>query len=237
MILVIETSTTSIGVAVGTGREAASTVRHRGRPRHGELLAPTIEFCLAQAGVGMKDIDAIGVDAGPGLFTGLRVGVAAAKALGFALSRPVCVLNSLDILAWPLRWWPGTVVAALDGRKGQCFWAAYRRQGALWAPISGIGSGSPEDMAYEVGRLGSGVAFVGDAASRYGERIGVDGSRPVIGDTHPNPEAALELAALAVERGEGIDAMSVSALYLRAPDAKVSWKVERPHAPSGTAAP
>lgn len=226
MILAIETSTTSVGVALGRPGEILSAVRHGGKPRHGELLAPAVQLCVERAGLGMEDIEAIGVDVGPGLFTGLRVGISAAKAFGFALGRPVCALNSLDVLAWPLRWWPGRLVAVLDGRKGQCFWASYGKSEGGWGRSGGIGAGPPQDLAEEIGRIEGEVAFVGDGALRYAGELGAGVRGELIGDPHPGPEAALELAAAALERGDALDAMAVQALYLRAPDAEVSWRVE-----------
>ena len=99
LILAIETATESVGVAIG-GREGviASVVIERGR-RHGETVAPSIEFACRHAGVELDDLDAIAVDIGPGLFTGMRVGIASAKALGMVLEVPVVPVTSLDLLA------------------------------------------------------------------------------------------------------------------------------------------
>ena len=86
LILGIDTATPQVSVAIG-GHEGvlASTQASRGR-RHAESLTPAIEFTCRQAQVALADIGVVAVDLGPGLFTGLRVGVAAAKAIKFTLN-------------------------------------------------------------------------------------------------------------------------------------------------------
>ena len=109
---------------------------HVGGREHAERLAPAIEEVCAGAGCALDDVTVIAVDVGPGLFTGLRVGVATAKALGHGLGRPVFPVSSLDILAaspspptptprgtTPLP--PGAVAAVVDARRGEVFAATY----------------------------------------------------------------------------------------------------------------
>lgn len=99
LILAIETATESVGVALG-GRDGvlASVTIARGR-RHGETLAPAIQFACRHAGVELPDLDAVAVDIGPGLFTGMRVGIATAKALAMALISLSC--RSPRSSRWP----------------------------------------------------------------------------------------------------------------------------------------
>jgi len=97
--LAIETATESVGVALaGDDGIIASVEVHEGR-RHAEVLAPAIDFACRHAGVDLGKIAAVGVDVGPGLFTGMRVGAATAKAMGQALQIPVVGVSSLDVLA------------------------------------------------------------------------------------------------------------------------------------------
>ena len=88
----------------------------RGR-RHAELLTPAIEFICRQADVTLDEIGAIAVDVGPGLFTGVRVGIATAKAMAHALRVPVIPIASVDLLAFPLRHADRLIAAVVDARR------------------------------------------------------------------------------------------------------------------------
>ena len=117
LILAIETATESVGVALG-GRDGvlASVTIARGR-RHGETLAPAIQFACRHAGVELPDLDAVAVDIGPGLFTGMRVGIATAKALAMALDIPVVPVTSLESLAESARSHHGRCHPASSARR------------------------------------------------------------------------------------------------------------------------
>ena len=107
-ILAIDTSTRRIGVALGNERGLLAAVEiggpaSEGPPRHAEQLAPAIDWVFAQAGVSVATVSAVAVSIGPGMFTGLRVGVTTAKALGHALDVPLIPVPSLDLVASPLQ--------------------------------------------------------------------------------------------------------------------------------------
>ncbi len=126
LILGIETATEQVSVAIG-GHEGVlgSFELTRGR-RHAETLVPAIEFLCNQAGIEIAEFSAIAVDIGPGLFTGMRVGIAAGKAIAQALRIPMIGISSLDLLAFPLRYSDRTIAAVIDARKGEVFTAFYR---------------------------------------------------------------------------------------------------------------
>ena len=126
LILGIDTATPQVSVAVG-GHEGvlASTQSARGR-QHAEILTPSIEFTCRQARVSLSDISVIAVDLGPGLFTGLRVGVAAAKAMAQALRVPMIGVLSLDLLAMPVRFSPRLIVAAVEVAGSYFFGTAWK---------------------------------------------------------------------------------------------------------------
>src|SRR3954451_13165803 len=127
IILGIETATTRVGCAIG-GVEGVLASFHatRGR-RHAETLAPSIQFVCEQARVDFKEISALAVDVGPGLFTGLRVGLATAKAMAQALRVPMIGLTSLDLLGHPVRTSSRLIATGVDARRGEVFWATYRQ--------------------------------------------------------------------------------------------------------------
>ncbi len=127
LILGIETATAQVGCAIG-GHEGVLAEFHsaRGR-RHVETLAPAIEFVCRQARVELSEISAVAVDIGPGLFSGLRVGVATAKAMAQALRVPTVGVSSLDLLAFPMRYSSRLIAAVIDARRGEVFYAFYRQ--------------------------------------------------------------------------------------------------------------
>ncbi len=98
-LLAIESATDAVGVALARDGAGTTVVLHEGGRAHAELLVPSIEQVCRDARPSGADLDVVAVDAGPGLFTGLRVGVATAKALGQALSIGVVPVSSLDVLA------------------------------------------------------------------------------------------------------------------------------------------
>ena len=126
-MVAIETATETVGVAVRTAAGVQAELTLTGRRRHVETLTPALEHLLVQLDLVPGDLGVVGVDVGPGLFTGLRVGVAAAKGLAQALGIGVIGATSLDILtagaaAAGLR---GLVLACIDARRGEVFAAVY----------------------------------------------------------------------------------------------------------------
>src|SRR4029077_12966635 len=118
LLLALDTATPRVSVALGDDGHvvaelqlASGTDRGQGVRRHAELLAPGIDSLCRQAGVRVADVSAVAVGIGPGMFTGLRVGVTTAKVLAQVLRVPVVPVASLDLVAYPLRHSARLVVA------------------------------------------------------------------------------------------------------------------------------
>ncbi|MYJ13764.1 MAG: tRNA (adenosine(37)-N6)-threonylcarbamoyltransferase complex dimerization subunit type 1 TsaB [Acidimicrobiia bacterium] len=129
LVLGIESASDQCGCALANDDGVVAETRLALPRRHAEALAPQMRFVCEQAGVALGDIDAVAVDQGPGLYTGLRAGLATAKAAAAALGIGVVAVNSLEALAFgsapPLE--SGEVViSVLDARRGEVFWAAYQ---------------------------------------------------------------------------------------------------------------
>src|ERR1700694_4386567 len=113
----IETATDQVGVALGDNRGIISSFQlARGR-RHAETVAPAVEMLCQQSEIEVTDVGVVAVDIGPGLFTGLRVGVSTAKAMAQALRVGVVGMSSLDLLAFPLRHCERMIVPVVDARR------------------------------------------------------------------------------------------------------------------------
>ena len=225
LILGIDTATDQVSAAIG-GHEGVlgSVAVARGR-RHAETLTPAIEFLATQTGIGLDEIGVVAVDVGPGLFTGLRVGVATAKAMAYALRIPMVGVVSLDLVAFPMRTTSRLIVAAVDARRGELFYAFYRpvpggvqREGAHQV-------GSPDDVVAEIVATGEECLVVGDGGRRYAERFEAI-SRVLVADqevAHPSAASLVQLAHAQAVREEFVQPWELEPVYLRKPDAVANW--------------
>lgn len=129
LILGIESASDQCGCALANEDGVIAETRLALPRRHAEALAPQMRFVCEQAGAALADIEAVAVDHGPGLYTGLRAGLATAKAAAAALEIGVVPVGSLEALAYGAATvaQPGeTVLSVLDARRGEVFWAWYR---------------------------------------------------------------------------------------------------------------
>lgn len=225
LILGIETATARVGVAIG-GHEGVLAQAHssRGR-RHAENLAPAIDFVRHQARVEMQDISCVAVDLGPGLYTGLRVGVSAAKAIAHALQVPMIGVSSLDLLAFPVRFSPRRIVAVIDARRGELFYASYRQVPGGVQRLSERVVGTADDLASELLAEREDCLLVGDGALRYRDAF-EDLSRVEIADqglASPSASSLVQLAHAQALREQWVKPWDLKPLYLRKPDAEINW--------------
>jgi len=229
LLLAVCTSTPQCSVGLGT-REGLLAEARLGRPHaHAEFVAPAVEFCARSAGVSPEQIGGIVVDRGPGLFSGLRVGIATAKMMALSLGVPMMAFPSLDLLAFAARHSGREVVAVIDARRGEVFTARY-------APVPGgverLGQHdvcTPEALASDLMAAGREVLAVGTGALHY-RHLFEDVGGVVIGDgalAHPTATSALELAADRFDREEFGPPASVTPLYLRRSDAEIKWEARR----------
>ena len=126
IVLAIDTSTDAVSVAVSNSKQLLASAHVASDRRHAELLVPMIKNICEQADISMREIDVVGVDVGPGLFTGMRVGIATAKTISQALDVPIIGVSSLDILARSVATTDRVVLATIDARRGELYWAMYR---------------------------------------------------------------------------------------------------------------
>ena len=197
----------------------------RGR-RHAEMLAPAIEFLCRQADVELDEIGAIAVDVGPGLFTGLRVGIATAKAMAHALRVPVIAMTSLDLLAFPLRHADRLIGAVIDARRGEVYHAFYRQVPGGVQRLTGPAVGPLDDLVADLLATGEEALLVGDGALRYRERICAGARRVEFAEqwlAHPSAAPLVQLAHAKALREEWVKPAEVQPLYLRKPDAEINW--------------
>ncbi len=251
-LLAIESATDLVGAAI-LGPDGGVVERsHVGGRAHAELLAPAIEEACALSGCVLGDIDALAVDVGPGLFTGLRVGVATAKALGQALGLGVLGVTSLDVLAAAARELAGPeraerVVAVVDARRHEVFAAAFAfGDGGAAGPVDPADvredrseALSPEALVAWLDVVASDgpVLVVGDGAVRYLELLA---SRPGVDwelaaeVSAPPPAALARLAARRIAAGAAPTAPGdLVPDYRRHADARINWEERAPQRTAG----
>lgn len=234
LVLGLETSTPQSSVCLATedGLVASATLNprpsvHRG-PRtraHGEFLAPAIHFCLRQAERDMSAISGVAVGLGPGLFTGMRVGIATAQTLAHARRLPVVGLASLDLLAYRVRHVRRLLCPALDARRGELFWAFYRSAPGGVQRVTEFRVGPAAKLAGEIKAVGEDVLCVGDGAIANRAVLESDGAEVGGHDSaYPAAEALAELAVARFLREEGGRPEELLPIYLRKADARIGWE-------------
>ena len=195
------------GSALGPVTTRSVRVTHDAR-KHGELLLPGVLAACADAGVALQEVDAVVVGTGPGPFTGLRVGMVTAAALGDALGIPVHGVCSLDAIAAESAADPvvdGPLLVVTDARRREVYWAAYDEAGTRSA---GPHVEAPASLIARLPGLGV-TAASGAAAAGLG--------LPVVAPTAPGPAGLVACAAGALRAGRRPGPLEP--LYLRRPDA------------------
>ena len=183
---------------------------------HAEALMPLIARVIKQAGIGFAALDRIAVTTGPGSFTGLRVGLSAARGIALAANKPAVGVTTLTAYAAPIVSESGKhpVISAIDARHGQVYFQAVSGDGSsLIRPRVG-----PIEEALGAARFGA-AYLVGNAAGLLGQRWPADALPPFKVDTQAAPDIAW-VAWL----GAAVSPNTAPArpFYLRAPDAKPS---------------
>ena len=221
MLLGIETAAGLVGAALADAHRPVSGAWLLGDRRHAEALAPAIDHVLSQAGATLADVDTIAVDVGPGLFTGLRVGVATAQGLAEGLGIGIVEVTSVEVLAREAYGcgWEGPVAAVVDARRGEVFVARCAGPGARVETPSRC---SPSALAEELASA-PGTLVVGTGATRYAA-VFADAGLEVAGIAEPSPRVLVEIAAGRLATGAApVPPAAVRPVYLREADARINW--------------
>jgi tRNA threonylcarbamoyladenosine biosynthesis protein TsaB len=221
-----DTSTAKLSVAaVGddgcTLHEAYVDADADGRPRHGRALMVEIERAVGVAG-GWPEVGAIGVGVGPGTFTGLRIGVATARALAQAIELPVAAVSSLAALAEPALAGGESVLALIDAKRSEVFAALWHEPGELaWGPAVL----PPAELAERVSKLPSAPLAIGDGSLRFRDELERAGARVPAAEDHVHRVSAAAVCRLA-KTGDAVPLQEIEPEYLRRPDAEL-WREQQ----------
>lgn len=226
IVLGIEAATRQVGVALGDHEGILGSIHVAHGRRHAEILAPAIQFLCHQSEIALAEVNAVAVDIGPGLFTGLRVGVAAAKAVAQARRVPMIAMSSLDLLAFPLRFTDRLIVAVIDARKGEVYSARYRQVPGGVQRLSPYWLSTPAELTAELQARSEPCLLVGDGALRYADVLGHERGVEIAtaGSAYPLASALVELAHPRALREEFVPPSAVEVMYLRKADAEINWE-------------
>ena len=226
MIVVgIETSTPQVSVAVGTELQTLGRIQISGTARQ-EAVTPAVDRLLRWTDVTLDQVGGFAVGVGPGLFTGLRVGVATAKTLAQVTGAPIVGMTGLDVLAYSVRYTHRRIVSIVDARRGEVFWAAYAAVPGGVVRQTDYAVATPDSLVAELEAEPSEVLAVGDGALLYRDELSVIGSRVEFASpsaAHPDAAALVELAVPRFLREEHDRLYDVVPLYLRKSDAEIAW--------------
>lgn len=164
MILGIDASAISAGCALAEGGKIIAEDFLNTRHTHSETLLPMISSMLKSAGVELSDVEKIAVSAGPGSFTGLRIGISTAKGLADASHKPCVSVSTLEAIAYNFIGVDGIVCACMDARCKQVYNALFKSENGVITRLCDDRAISAADLSEELSRLDGKVILAGDGA-------------------------------------------------------------------------
>jgi tRNA threonylcarbamoyladenosine biosynthesis protein TsaB len=224
-LLAFDTSTVHAALAVARTDGATFAEAPDPTHRHGRSLVPAVRDLLRMAGLSLHALDAIAVGLGPGSYTGLRVGLTAAKTLAYAARRPLVGLDSLEVIAQNAPAEATHVAAVADAQRGDVFVAEFTRAES-GGPLVRTNPTRVEPRQSWLAGLRSGTIVLGPGVAQFIEplpsgliALGAEAARP----------AARHLLALALDaarRGEFLDPWFLEPVYLRRSAAEDLWDMK-----------
>ena len=230
LVLGIETSTPQTSVALGseTGVVAASLLATG--PASHELVVSEVEHVLERAGMPRSSLTAVSVGLGPGLFTGMRVGIATAKTLAQVLGVPIAGLASLDVVAFSVRYSRRLICAAIDAKRGEVFYAFYRPvPGGVTRTTEFEAAGPGRLVAELIARLED-ILLVGNGTLVYRRELEEAGKHVEIASAafgFPSATTLVELAIPRLQREDFDRLYDLRPNYVRKSDAEIAWDSRR----------
>jgi tRNA threonylcarbamoyladenosine biosynthesis protein TsaB len=222
-ILTLDTSTTRAAVAVATIGGAVHAVITDRTVRHGRTLIPQIHDMLNQAGLAPADLHLIGVGLGPGSYTGLRIGVAAAKTLAYALKIPLVSFDSLEAIARNAPERARRVSVIADAQRGDLYTADFERPGPL-EPLVRCLPTHLEPRAQWEKRLAADTLVLGPGLERLQPPLAGVLHLAEPDANHPNGHRLIELARELWSMGSRADLWALEPCYLRRSAAEEQWE-------------
>ena len=218
-ILSIDTSSQVASAAVTEDEKLVCEFVLNNKLTHSQTLMPMIDRVLKESETELSDVDLIAVANGPGSFTGLRIGVSAAKGLADALKKPVVGVSTLAAMAYNLPYCGFVIAPIMDARRSQVYNAVYKWNAGELYQIYPPRAISVEELLSGLKELKEKVVFLGDGVPVYREMIEKGlGNSALFAPSCANAQKASAVAAAAkkmFDRGEATDGFGLVPVYLR----------------------
>lgn len=222
-ILAIDTATSASSVALGQDDELVAMSVRVDRRGHGGFLVPAIDFIFSSASWKPADVDAVAVDIGPGLFTGIRAGISTAQAIAAAIGAPMVTVSSLTALAVRAATGRRRIWPVVDVRRGQYATRPFQPVPGGVAPDGPAEIVSAEGLHSLVESDAVDTLLVGDTASLPASVMrGLHRARKGR-PRYPSADILLEIAHFKASRDDFVRPEEVRPLYMREPDAQINW--------------
>ena len=236
-ILAIDTATQVSSVAVLKEGRLLAELTMQGKLTHSETLLPHIEQVLKMAAVAKEELTGIAVSNGPGSFTGLRIGLAAAKAMSYVLGIPLVGVSTLQALAYQLPA-PGVrVMCLLDAQKGNAYVESYRWENNSLQVVDSVQVAKITDIVAACANMNEQVILLGDAVQKkVAGKLELPANVSVAPPHIVMPRAAC-VAMLGQEKllaGETDNVMDLEPVYIRRSEAEVLWEKRHPEEAKAT---
>ena len=236
-ILAIDTATQVSSVAVLKEGRLLAELTMQGKLTHSETLLPHIEQVLKMAAVAKEELTGIAVSNGPGSFTGLRIGLAAAKAMSYVLGISLVGVSTLQALAYQLPA-PGIrVMCLLDAQKGNAYVESYRWENNSLQVVDSVQVAKITDIVAACANMNEQVILLGDAvqkkvAGKLELPANVSVAPPHI--VMPRAACVAMLGQAKLMAGETDNVMDLEPVYIRRSEAEVLWEKRHPEEAKAT---
>lgn len=222
-ILAVDTSATAASVAVAEENKLIGEFSINTALTHSQTLIPMIDELLNNTGLSVNDINAVAVNAGPGSFTGVRIGVAAVKGIAFPKNSPCVSVSTLESMAYNMLGNDCVVCSVMDARCSQVYNALFRVSGCSVTRMTDDRALSLTDLKLELQNIREKVVLVGDGAVLCSEFIGSELENIMLAPFNNRIQTASSVAYAAFEKinnGETLTADELMPVYLRLPQAQ-----------------
>lgn len=222
-ILAVDTSATAASVAVAEENKLIGEFSINTALTHSQTLMPMVDELLNNTGLSVNDIDAVAVNAGPGSFTGVRIGVAAVKGIAFPKNLPCVSVSTLESMAYNMLGNDCIVCSVMDARCSQVYNALFRVKGCTVTRMTDDRALSLTDLKNELRNINEKVVLVGDGAVLCSKFLGEELENIMLAPFNNRIQTASSVAYAAFEKinnGETVKADELMPVYLRLPQAQ-----------------
>lgn len=229
-ILAIDTSSSVASVAIINNEKLVGEYSINTNLKHSEKLMPIINQLLLSCDISINDIDCIGIAEGPGSFTGVRIGIATARAISHVINVPIIGVSTLEALAYNIPCFEGIVCPILDARRNQVYASAYRWEDNNVFSVINQDAYYIDDIIDELNKYNEKIIFLGDGIDIYKEKLvsglGVKAKFSLIYTKLQRASSVAQLALKYSKKGEMKNCFQVLPNYLRKSEAERQYEAK-----------